>query len=99
MLELVLDKRLWILSKGRSTKELYGKFSSDDLNKLTNKLTLLNKREKGLKFSCKEVFARDRSPHIFLSYEKDSWEAFKMRRAAYVTLLNSLDLFVYFDIY
>lgn len=46
MLELVPDKRLWMPSKDRSTKELYGKFSSDDLNKLTNKLALQNKREK-----------------------------------------------------
>lgn len=46
MLELVQDKRLWMPSKDRSTKELYGKFNSDDLNKLTNKFVLPNEREK-----------------------------------------------------
>lgn len=54
MLELVPDKRLWMPSKNRNTKELYGKFSSDDPNKLTNKLTLHNKKreiQQRLKFS------------------------------------------------
>lgn len=46
MLELVGDKRLWMPSKDESTKELFGKFSSDDLQKLTNKLALQNKTEK-----------------------------------------------------